>query len=148
MDGSSTPSISSVLGVLSIPRAEPTLLHGHPQSEPRELRLPSWWLKRSCEVRKNDHSSYHGAPAAQHLYHRRSRYGRRVHRERVGAHGRVDGLDPDRPIRIARLEIDHVSVTEAEFPGMLNFETDQWPCYLVTEVKGGRRADRLCGPGG
>ncbi|MBI3692369.1 MAG: helix-turn-helix transcriptional regulator [Mycolicibacterium aromaticivorans] len=54
-----------------------------------------------------------------------------------GARGRVDGLDPGRPIRIARLEIDHVSVTEAEFPGALHFETDQWPCYLVTEVKAG-----------
>ncbi|ORB53743.1 hypothetical protein [Mycolicibacterium rhodesiae] len=54
-----------------------------------------------------------------------------------GAHGRVDGLDPGRPIRIARLQIDHVSVTEAEFPGALHFQTDQWPCYLVAEVKAG-----------
>ncbi|MEZ0356691.1 helix-turn-helix transcriptional regulator [Mycobacterium sp. SA01] len=54
-----------------------------------------------------------------------------------GAHGRVDGLDPGHPIRIARLEIDRVSVTEAEFPGVLHFDTDQWPCYLVTEVKAG-----------
>ncbi|PND55501.1 hypothetical protein CRM90_22350 [Mycobacterium sp. ENV421] len=42
-----------------------------------------------------------------------------------------------RPIRIARLEIDHVSVAEAEFPGVLHFDTDQWPCYLVAEVKAG-----------
>ncbi|BBX06124.1 helix-turn-helix transcriptional regulator [Mycolicibacterium aichiense] len=53
------------------------------------------------------------------------------------AQGRVDGLDPRHPIRIARLEIGHASVTEAEFPGALHFETDGWPCYLVTEVKAG-----------
>jgi AraC-like DNA-binding protein len=54
-----------------------------------------------------------------------------------GAVGRIDGLDPDHPIRLSRSEFGHVSVTEADLPGALEFETGQWSCYLVTQVKAG-----------
>lgn len=54
-----------------------------------------------------------------------------------GAQGRIDGLDPDHPIRLSRLEIGHVSVTDADLPSALEFETDDWSCYLVTHVKAG-----------
>lgn len=35
------------------------------------------------------------------------------------------------------MEIGDVSVTDAELPCALEFETDEWPCYLVTQVKAG-----------
>ncbi len=54
-----------------------------------------------------------------------------------GADGRIDGLDPDHPIRLSRMEIGDVSVTDAELPSALEFETGEWSCYLVTQVKAG-----------
>jgi AraC-like DNA-binding protein len=54
-----------------------------------------------------------------------------------GAQARVDGLHPDHPMRMSRMAIGHACVTTAALPSSLEFETDNWPCYLVTQLKSG-----------
>lgn len=54
-----------------------------------------------------------------------------------GARGRVDGLHPDRPIRMSQMVIGHVSVTSAALPSALEFDTGRWSCYLVSQLKSG-----------
>ncbi|MBB3749803.1 AraC-like DNA-binding protein [Mycolicibacterium sp. BK634] len=54
-----------------------------------------------------------------------------------GAQGRIDGLHPDHPIRMSRMAIGHACVTTATLPSALEFETESWPCYLVTQLKSG-----------
>jgi AraC-like DNA-binding protein len=54
-----------------------------------------------------------------------------------GARGRVDGLAPDNPTRVTRLTMGHACVTAADLPRSLEFETDGWSYYAVTQVKSG-----------
>ena len=70
-----------------------------------------------------------------------------------GAHGRINGLDPDHPIQMSQMVIGDASVTTAELPRTLEFEVAQSSCYLVTRVMAGSmqvgstaRAER-CGTG-
>jgi AraC-like DNA-binding protein len=57
-----------------------------------------------------------------------------------GAQARIDGLHPDHPMRMSRMAIGHACVTTAALPSSLEFETDNWPCYLVTQLKSGSMA--------
>jgi AraC-like DNA-binding protein len=54
-----------------------------------------------------------------------------------GAHGRIDGLNPDRPIRMSRLAMGDASVTSAALPSALEFDTGRWPCYVITQIRSG-----------
>ncbi|WP_445168794.1 helix-turn-helix domain-containing protein [Mycolicibacterium sp. Dal123E01] len=54
-----------------------------------------------------------------------------------GARGRINGLHPDHPIQMSRMAIGHACVATASLPSALEFETESWPRYVVTQLKSG-----------
>lgn len=54
-----------------------------------------------------------------------------------GVQGRIDGLAPDRPMTVSGMAIGDAAVGTAELPSALEFDTDRWPCYVVTHLKSG-----------
>lgn len=54
-----------------------------------------------------------------------------------GVHGRIDGLIPDRPMTVSGMAIGDAGVGTVELPSTLEFDTERWPCYVVTHLKSG-----------
>jgi len=54
-----------------------------------------------------------------------------------GVQGRVDGLLPNRPMTVSGMTMSRASVGTAELPSALDFESEPWPFYIVTQLKSG-----------
>ncbi|AQT81569.1 hypothetical protein B1R94_23410 [Mycolicibacterium litorale] len=58
-------------------------------------------------------------------------------RSSVGVQGRIGGLVPHRPMTVSGMTIGRAAVGTAELPSDLEFDTERWPCYVVTHLKSG-----------